>query len=168
MDEQKLRELEGKIKKLEDWKAQRERQQIVFPLDFQSQQVLGNYFMRILDVVRYVVVGAASEHTVTSFFGSQAQYNFEIPQSILYSYTVNTTTDVITASGGPNGRFEDDTAVYVYYAPDGVLPAPLASNTQYYVRDSTGLSFKLTDAPGNPAIDITTTGTGRQLMQVVI
>ncbi len=166
MDNQQLLK---RIEALEKWKADRERQQIVFPLDFQSQTILSNYFMRIIDTITYITVGA-EEHVVTSYIGEQnqnlgsnGQIRFQVGNVNVFPYTVNATTNILTVPGGQ--RFEDGTAVSVYYAPDGALPSPLAVNTTYYVVSSTGTSFKLSATSGGAEINITDTGTGRQFIE---
>jgi hypothetical protein len=70
-------------------------------------------------------------------------------------FTVTTGTDVCasTAHGFSNGD-----AVLV--SSDTTLPAPLAPEVTYYIRDVTTDSFKLAAASGVAAIDITTAGTG--------
>lgn len=162
--DQRIEKLEQQVQDLLTWKAAREKQQITFPLDVQSQTVLQNYFMRIVDTLTYIVVGA-EEHVATSYVGEQGLLNFEVTKNIIFPYTVNATSNVFTV---PEGSFIDDTAVYVYYAPGGAVPDPLAVNTQYYIRDSTGTTFKLAATAGGAAIDITNDGTGRQFIQIVL
>lgn len=67
------------------------------------------------------------------------------------------TTDYVT----PLGRtFTDATRVRLYNS-DGALPAGLSADTDYYVRDISGATFKLyTAATGGSLLDITGTGTG--------
>lgn len=166
MDNQNLLK---RIEALEKWKADRERQQIVFPLDFQSQTILANYFMRIIDVYTYEIIGAEA-HVATVYvgeqtktFGDKGQVNFQVQQINIFPYTVNATSNILTVPGGQ--RFEDDTAILVYSEPNGTLPNPLAINTTYYVISSTGTSFKLSATVGGAEIDITDIGTGRQFIE---
>jgi hypothetical protein len=42
----------------------------------------------------------------------------------------------------------------------GALPAPLAAETNYYVRDRTAAGYKLATSSGGAAIDLTTAGSG--------
>jgi len=68
-------------------------------------------------------------------------------------FSVNTSTDVLTSSGG---NYADGDIVTV----SGSLPAPLSASTEYEVRDSTGSTFKLAAGAGGDAINITSTGSG--------
>lgn len=65
------------------------------------------------------------------------------------------TTDVITstAHGFVDGKVGQCTTT-------GTLPGGLALLTDYFVRDATANTFKLSAAPGGAAIDITSTGSG--------
>lgn len=72
-----------------------------------------------------------------------------------YAFTVNSTTDVITASGS---TFEEGDRVRVRSTT--TLPAPLVEGVYYYVRDKVDATFKLALTPGGPAINFTTSGTG--------
>lgn len=76
-------------------------------------------------------------------------------------FTVNTSTDVLTATGHP---FADADMVRLQLSggETRALPTGLSLNTNYYVRDSVaGVSFKLAATSGGAAIDITGAGTGR-------
>ncbi len=85
---QKITTLEQQVKELLDWKKAREEQQIVFPLDSRSRDVLANYFMRIVDTLIYIVVGA-EEHVATSYVGNQGALRFEVGESTIYPYSVD-------------------------------------------------------------------------------
>jgi hypothetical protein len=75
------------------------------------------------------------------------------------TFTVNTTTDVITASAG---TWVDATMVLVWLGTSSVgnsltLTTGLGNSQIYYVRDASGLTFKLAATPGGSAIDISGT-----------
>lgn len=154
-------DFENRLKSLEKWRDERVRQQISYPLDVESQIVLAKYFMKIFDTLTYTVVGA-EEHIATIYVGQQGNFQFQVEQNTLFPYTVNVASNIFTIAGGKT--FANDTAVLVYYAPGGALPTPLAVNTTYYVVSSTGNSFKLSATVGGAAINITTTGTGKQFI----
>jgi len=60
----KLIQLENRIKELEKWKAEKEKQQISFPLDNQSIDILKKYFMRIVSsYIWYGGVGSINPPT---------------------------------------------------------------------------------------------------------
>lgn len=73
------------------------------------------------------------------------------------TFTVNASTDIVTC-GDVALSCGNDTAVRV--KSTGTLPAPLAENTTYYLRDVTSSTFKLAATAGGAAIDLTDTGTG--------
>jgi hypothetical protein len=65
------------------------------------------------------------------------------------------TTDIITATA--HGLI-DGTRITV--SSSTTLPGGLASSTNYYLRDTTTNTFKVSTTPGGTAVDITDTGTG--------
>lgn len=158
MTSEEIQKLKEDVKTLMDWKAQKTAQQISYPLDTQSQTILGKYFMHIVGTSKYEVVGAAS-HMITTYTGSQDNLQFNVSPNNIFPYTVNVTSNIFTVT---SGSFPNDTEVLAY--TDGTYPAPLAVNTIYYVVNSTGTSFKLSLTVGGAAINITTSGTGRQYL----
>lgn len=172
-------DLERRIKVLEKWKEDRIRQQIVFPLDFQSIEILKRYFMHLTTVIEYDA-GAGGNHFVT-FLGQQGSDNvtissyptptqgnplyFQIEPVSLVQYSVNITTDYLTTiQSNGNVKFFDGTAVVLI--TEGTAPSPLSAGLgiTYYVRDSDGYTFKLSATLGGAAINITTTGSGKQFI----
>lgn len=153
------KDLIARLERLEQWKAQKERQQLSYPMDPTSVAVLQNYFMRINN--QYEYVGGVSGNTFLTYVGSQGNMVFEVSQSLLSPYTVDATTDVLTVA---DGRFDNDRIVYV--VTSDIFPAPLDSVTLYYVVNGTngGKSFQLSLTSGGAAVNITTTGTGRQFI----
>jgi hypothetical protein len=69
--------------------------------------------------------------------------------------TAAASTDVFTA---PGHTFDDGDQVVVVDTGNSALPAGVAENTTYYVRDSSGATFKLAATLGGAAIDITADG----------
>lgn len=68
-------------------------------------------------------------------------------------------TDVLTSTG----RSFNDNDLVRFWNPGGAsaaLPAGLRSDQDYWIRDASGSTFKVTDVPSGTAIDITGTGTG--------
>lgn len=76
------------------------------------------------------------------------------------------TSDTITATGH---AFADTDRVRLYTSgPEGcALPGGLSEDTDYYVRDMSGETFKLAASSGGSAIDITSTGTGTGVQHYV-
>lgn len=71
------------------------------------------------------------------------------------TFTAAAGTDLLTASG--HGRVNGDK---VRVSSTGTLPGGLSANTDYFVRDVSGSTFKLAETSGGAAIDITSAGTG--------
>ena len=70
--------------------------------------------------------------------------------------TANATSNIITCTGD---RALGDGYVVRFHTTD-TLPAPLALNTDYYVRDAAGTAFKVALTDEGTAVDLTDTGTG--------
>lgn len=64
-------------------------------------------------------------------------------------------TNIITSNG--HGLQNED---LVQFTTTDTLPAGLSTSTNYYVRDVTTNTFKVSAAKGSPEVDITDTGTG--------
>ena len=65
------------------------------------------------------------------------------------------TTDIITSSA--HGLVNED---LLQFTTADTLPAGLSLTTDYYVRDVTTNTFKVSATKGGPVVDITDTGTG--------
>jgi hypothetical protein len=152
-------ELLARIEALEEWKRQREQQQITFPLDHVSVEVLQKYFMRILGTVTYT---APSGNEFVNYIGKQDELEFAVARNPYIAYTVNATTNILTLE---KGSLADDTQI-IFYSED-TLPDPLVSGVTYYVISSSGSTFKVSATLGGSEIDITDTGTGRQYVSFV-
>lgn len=169
---QDYQKLLKRVEELEKWKAEKIRQQISYPLDTQSQNILGKYFMNITDRFDYEIVGAAS-HPASLFVGIQGNLSFQLQPQSYFRYTVDTANDTVTAIGGPDpngsytGRFPNDTEVLVY--TDDTYPNPLAVNTTYFVVNTSTdkQTFQLSLTQGGAAINLTTKGVGTQLITLV-
>lgn len=156
MDDQ-IQNLQNKVNELLQWKSEKEQQQITYPLDYQSQVILGKYFMRIIGSI--VTTGGVAGHEFTTYLGQQGLFNFKVTPNNLISYTVAVVTNVFTAT---NANFQDHDRVNV--TTSDTPPSPLDTITQYYIINSggNGRTFKLSLSDGGSAIDITDTGAGLQ------
>lgn len=90
-----------------------------------------------------------------SIFGSSAPKFIFDHNAAAKEFTVVAATDIFTctAHGLVDGQ-------RIKVSSTTTLPAPLAADTYYYVRDKTADTFKLALTRGGTAIDITDTGTG--------
>jgi len=155
-----ITQLEKRIKDLEKWKEERTRQQLSFPLDIQSINILNQNFMRITRQVNIETVGASS-HTFIYYTGTQGNFNFEVGANTFIPYTVNTTNNKLTVTNLP---FDDD--LQVYFSTSDTAPSPIdtSGTTDYFIINSTGLTFEITTVQGSVGdiVDITTDGVGSQ------
>ena len=71
------------------------------------------------------------------------------------TYTANSTTDILTATG--HGFATNDE---VYTSSTGTLPDGLSTNTRYWVIDVSENSLQLTATRGGSAVDLIDTGSG--------
>jgi hypothetical protein len=88
----------------------------------------------------------------------QLSAGFDTPEGDPYTLSVDIGTNLITA---PGNRYRDGGQVRVRETSGtGSLPAPLAIDTTYFVRDHDGTNFRLAATSGGAAIDLTSAGTG--------
>lgn len=160
----KIEALTTRVKELEDWNAQRLRQQITFPLDPESIKAINKYFMRITDDFYYF--GGVGAHAFQTFTGVQDKLKFELYRTLI-RYTAEPTTDIITIVEPTTAdKYANDDTVVLF--TDDTVPGGLTGNgsVTYYVVSaaSDGYSFKLSASLGGAAINITSTGSGRQFL----
>lgn len=155
--EQNYQKLEQRIAALEKWQKEKTAKQISFPLDPQSVGILNQYFMRITGTI--ITIGGAGGNEFTTYIGNQAGLNFELSKNQFIPYTVDVTSNVFTVT---SVYFQDD--MQVYPVSSDTVPAPLVSGNNYFIINSTGLTFKLSATQGGAAIDITDDGTGQQFL----
>ena len=77
------------------------------------------------------------------------------PTAVVQAAFTAATTDIITSNA--HGLSEGDC---IWVSSATTLPAGLSASTNYYVRDVTTNTFKVSATPGGTAVDITDTGTG--------
>jgi hypothetical protein len=163
MNEQEFEELKRKVSELETWKADRERQQIAYPLDNESIKVLNKNFLSMND--EYTYFGGAAAQPFLVYSGSQDGKRFEVPAGNI-RYTAATSDVISIVEKTANNRFANDQTISLFTT--GTAPAGLTAEGMqtYYVIDaaSDGFSFKVSLTEGGAAVNITDTGTGRQYL----
>ena len=159
-NEERITQLENQVRELLSWKQSKERQQIAYPLDEISKNIINEDFMRLTSSISYF--GGVGSNSFIVLSGKQGGKEFQLDQTQISLYTVNTTTDYITTSGNLN--FFNDTPVSVF--TDDTAPSPLSAGTGtvYYVINSDGKVFQLSATLGGAAINLTTSGSGHQLI----
>jgi len=149
--------LENRIQALEKWKTAQELQQITFPLDTKSIEVLSKYFMRIINDIVYT--GGVAGREFILYSGVQGDRKFIVQEDTYVRFTVNTSTDYITVEPSKY-RFNENEDVYV--ATSDTLPGGLLDGVTYYIKNASGNTFQLSTTPGGAAINITSSGVGTQ------
>lgn len=161
-------ELLNRIEALEKWKEERTRQQIFYPLDFQSQTILNKYFLSVIGTITNISVGGQEFNNL--LIRQDNKINAISAFSVLITFTANSTTNILTLGAnlitGTQGQLDDNSFVTVF-SPSGTPPDPLESGFGYYVINSTGTTIQLSDTKGGSPIDLTTTGTGIQYLAII-
>jgi hypothetical protein len=163
--EQRLAKLEREVAELIQWKADRMRQQVTYPLDNTSIDIINKHFMRITGDYTYTAGAGANAFLVKE--GIQDNNRFEVTSNYI-EYTANASTDLLTIKY-PNGTsiFTDDTQVILITTNTAPTGLTADGSTSYYVVNaaSDGASFKLSASAGGAAINLTTDGVGRQFIK---
>lgn len=170
--------LEQRIKALEDWKSARERQQVTYPLDIQSFQILNKYFLSQVNSLWYE--GGASGVTFKDILVQQdGNINSLSAKTSLIRYSINTSDDTLLIGqdivNKRQGQFEDDQRVSLFAAglnAPGSVPGGLETEPAggFFVVNATngGTNIQLSNTSGGAAINITSQGTGEQYIQEYI
>lgn len=168
----RIEQLEQQVKDLLAWKAAREKQQITFPLDIESQKILGKYYMYQVGVLTWEAGAGANDFRSILVQQGEGTPVSEIATEIsLIQFSVNPSADTLLIGNDltnlKQGVFEDDMTVVV--KSTGTLPAPLDSLTTYYVVNASagGTVIKLSLTMGGAAINITSTGTNQNFIYQV-
>ena len=172
---QQNNEIIRRIEALEGWKREREREQIKFPLDQESIDILNRYFLRVVDVqsweggvsarnfLQYVATQKETPRITSSVNRGVGINKFEFAQLTLFQVNINQGTDQLTLidkiqnfdSGNEISFLSEDTP------PGGITALGLAN---YKINNLVGHTFNITDT-ANVAINITDSGVGRLFMQ---
>lgn len=154
--EQEINNLKRQVQELLAWKEQRTRQQITYPLDLASKDILSEDFLRFIRRLDFTSVSGNVFPNILVEYGDNKNALIAITTE-LKQFTANATTDVITLDN-PSHSFANDDQIALYTTD--TLPAPLSDAVTYYVINSSANTFKVSLTSGGAAIDITDTGTG--------
>lgn len=175
MDEQEFNELKKRVEDLEKYKEDRERQQITYPLDTQSFQILNKYFLTQSGSLWYTSAGGNLFKEVLVF--QNGYTNALSARSNLIRYSVDVSTNIFTMGQDiinlSQGSFSNGQQVGVIASgdvpPGGDPPTPLTTAGSYYVvnANGAGTQFQLSLTFGGAAINITDKGTQEQYMYFI-
>jgi len=156
-NEERIQQLERQVQELLSWKTSKERQQITFPLDDASKQILKKDFLSVITTLTFSdtskIIIARQDNKEYSFYYQGKLYQFSAA-----------TSDVISCSEPIT--FVDNMLILVYTI--GTLPSPLDSTSVYYTVNSSGNTCKLSLSLGGAAVDITDTGTGLHYLEIIV
>lgn len=161
--EQEIKILKQQVSDLMTWKEQRVKQQITFPLDIQSIDVLNKYFMRIIG--NYVYEAGATANVFLVYEGTQGNIRFDAGLSLI-EYVADASTDIVTIKN-PNSQtlfYNNQTVVLFTTDTEPAGLSGLGTTTYYIVNATSTGSFKLSATSGGAAINITSNGIGRQFL----
>ena len=162
------KDIEKRIKALEEYVDARKKQQITYPLDAISQTILNKYYLSIINTVFNTAVSGQEFRSIV--VQQDGKVNVISVLSQFMTYSANSTTNILTLGAnlitGAQATLEDDQLVSINTPTPGVPPAPLENGFFYYVVSSTGTTIQLSETLGGAAIDLSTTGTGTQYLSV--
>jgi len=121
-----------------------------------DQQTLATTEYTVDDVSEPAKVIEAYSKTWPSTYGHINDVTVRFVAGYAATMTAVAATNVLTAVGHSYA----DTDPVRFWNTGGSLPGGLVANTDYYVRDVSGDTFKVAATSGGSAIDITTPGTG--------
>lgn len=153
-NEERIKQLERQVQELLSWKTLKERQQLSYPLDEASKNVLTNDFVKIIGDINYTRPSGREVPLYAVGKSRNKDYYFSISPT-LFQFTAST-SDVITISS--NVTIQNDTQFILFSSQ--TLPTGLLSDTIYYSVSSSGNTCKLSLTSGGAAVDITSTGLG--------
>lgn len=157
----RIPELERQVAELMDWKRQREQQQLVFPLDQVSKEIIAGNFLTVVNEVNFVRSNGKEVPLYLIVQSNGKKYTLTA-NNALYTFTA-ATSDVITVSS----QFDLENDMQLVVFTEQVLPGGLDPDTIYYTINASGKTAKLSLSSGGSAVDITSTGTGLQYLYFV-
>jgi hypothetical protein len=160
-----LTTLQQQVAELMAWKKQKELQQISYPLDITSVNILSKYFLSFVNF--FSTTGGAAGNLFSNMIVKQN--NKSIAMSIwtaLINITPNYSTHVFTLNialtTGAQGKVSNGTFVQIFSPDPGTTPTLLDNGGGYFVVNTSGNTFQLSATKGGSAIAFTDNGTGLQ------
>lgn len=173
-------EILRRLEALEIWKKDREEQQITFPLDQGSLDILNRHYLHVVAAYPYAG-GAAGRQFVT--FIAQQDYNpvreitdsngvawgytfskFQLPQANILPYSANPGNDRIIL----HDDIDIDSGISVLFYTNGVAPGGITAGLgtpAYKVNNLRDRSFEIQDTNG-ATVNITNAGEGKQFLVI--
>ncbi len=143
-------------------------------MDNKSLEILNRYFLSTTS--DFSTIGASGQEFPQLLFKQNNKtYVIAEVSPPYFVFYVNTSTDFITVGfdlgNNAQGSFNDGDQVFVYATStlgiEGTLPGGLSSTSPYYIVNATpdGTQMQLSSTFGGAAINITSGGVGKLLIQ---
>ncbi len=149
-----IKQLQTQVAELMAWKEQKIRQQISYPLDVASKNILNQDFLMFDGYLNFV---RASGEEVPNI---RVRHDNITDLINIYHglriFIANASTEVITSD---HHGFVNDNEILVISTD--TLPGGLSDIVTYFVISATTNTFQVSLTLGGSAVDITSTGTGQ-------
>ncbi len=155
-NDQRISQLEQQVQELLDWKEDRIKQQLTYPLDKESADILQKDLFVFSNLIVFDRAnGVANPYALVGSVNNKTTTISVLPNPIIF--VASSGADTLTIVSNP---FVNDDTVSVLSS--NTLPSPLLDGVQYFVVSSTSNTIKLSLTQGGAAIDLTTNGVGIQ------
>lgn len=166
-----IAQMQAQLNELMAWKEKQTRQQLTYPLDATSLQILSKYFPLFKEVIPFTTPSGKVVPALAIFQVQNSELTLQADPNI-YPFTVNTSTNEFVAPGHPFSVGDEVTV----FSSNGTLPtytvtisgvpspAGMVSGVTYYVV-AVGPSpfiFKLSLTPGGTPMTMTGAGGSEQ------
>ena len=173
-------EIIKRLEVVENFMREKQRQQITFPLDQGSLDILNRHYLHV--VAAYPYAGGASGRQFVTFIAEQ-NYNpvreitdtngvawgytfskFQLPQANLLPYSANPSNDRVTLYD----EIDIDSGISVLFYTNGVAPGGITAGLgvpAYKVNNLRDRSFEIQDTAGT-TVNITSVGEGKQFLVI--
>ena len=149
--------LQKDVADLKAWRAKKDLQQISYPLDAQSLNILSKYFFRVTKKFFKQIVSVYLPYALLEQETSPVS-SMVVRTSSIIQFSANPSTDVLTGSD----KVSNDDSLDFYTT--GTLPTPLEQYLTLFVINASGKTFQVSTDIGGSALDITSSGNGTQFL----
>lgn len=177
---QQNNELIRRVEVLEEWRRERDQQQLRYPLDEESLRILRRDFLHLVGAYPYAA-GASGREFVT--FVAQQDFvpvrevtdtngvkwgftysKFQLPQANIIPYSADPVTDRVIM----HDDIDIDSGQSALFYTNGVAPGGITAGLgtpAYKINNLRDRSFQIQDTAGT-TVNITTVGEGKQFLVI--
>lgn len=139
MNDDNTSRLQEQVDELMEWKKQQTIQQINYPLDKNSLDILSKYFIKFVETFDIVGVSGVEFPFAMVVNVNGTNYYLNIAGTF-YIYQADKTSDLLYVN---NNLFINGDAVVIYTSNQAPTPLVAGGNITYYVTNQSGNTFKL-------------------------